>query len=161
MLRCAYVSILADVDKTLLVTAHCENYEKVLAFSIVLIGDGSQRRRNASARTRCHDQPTHPAQLTRATRCALSLEGESMKKFIQFSLAAALLFTVAPLAASAQQMTATDQTDVTQAEIVAQLQDPQWAAMHADEARTSPSDFARDWRLHDSLRIVRLEEGGS
>ncbi|GEM_PF-5669364 len=84
-----------------------------------------------------------------------------MKKLIQVSLAAASLFAIAPLAASAQQMTAADQTDVTQVEIVAQLQDPQWAAMHADEAHTSPSAFARDWRLHDSLRIARLDEGGN
>jgi hypothetical protein len=83
-----------------------------------------------------------------------------MKKLIQVSFAVASLVAIAPLAASAQQ-TATDQTDVTQVETVARLQDPQWASMHADEAQAEPAKFARKWRAHNALRLMRLEQGGN
>jgi hypothetical protein len=79
-----------------------------------------------------------------------------VKKLVRATLIAASLFAFEPFAASAQEMPA-----LTMVQARAEFEDPQWASEHAADAQTNLVDYAREWRLHESQQIIRLDEGGA
>ncbi|MGH7683608.1 MAG: hypothetical protein ACREMT_04620 [Vulcanimicrobiaceae bacterium] len=85
-----------------------------------------------------------------------------MKKLMKIAFVAASIVSIVPLAASAQDASAdAAYTGITRIETVANLEDQQWTSEHATEAESDPTKFATEWREHDALRLVRLDQGGN